>query len=270
MRNFGIASLFVLLVAQPGCVSISGVSRAAKRAMQRCAIESEPSGATIRLNGQRVGTTPCEVGYPFGKVGRSDYRFSASLAGHRTKVQKFSSFPTYITFELEPVPVTYVSAANHDDILGCDLAALPELSERASVAVLDFRVGAEVPPEVGEALADFCRETVQDSERLTLVDRQNMRTLLTEEDFAATVQCDDTRCLVDFGKKLRAQKIVHGRACRVGEALVLTLKMIDVSSATVDAICNVKTTGPIEELLDLTGPATCQLLRDALEPDGTL
>ncbi len=263
MRFLGFVSLFALLAVQPGCISISRVTKAARLAMQQCAVETQPPGATIRLNGQRVGQAPCELNYPIGKMGRSDYHFSASLEGYRTEVKTLGAFPTYVLFELRPaVP------AGPADVLECQLEELPTPTVRPSIAVLDFRVGEDVSHDVGEALADFCRETVQESQCYILVNRENMRAILSEEDFAATVQCDDTRCLVDFGKKLRAQKIIHGRAAHVGEALILTLKLVDVSSAAIEAICNVKTTGVLEELLDLTGPATCRLMADALRANG--
>ena len=72
------------------------------------------------------------------------------------------------------------------------------------------------------------------------------------------------KCLVDYGRKLRAQKIIHGRVSRVGEAYVITIKMIDVGSAAVDAIENAKVLAGVEQLVDFVPPTTCRLLRDAL------
>lgn len=139
---------------------------------------------------------------------------------------------------------------------------MPE--QQSSLAVLDFQVSEGTSVHVGQSLADYCRETAQKSQRFVLVDREAMRALLSEEDFATTFKCDDTRCLVNFGRKLRAQKIVHGRVNRVGDAYVLTIKMIDVGSAAVDGIRNAKVTGSVEQLLDFVPLTTCQLLRDAL------
>lgn len=266
MRAFAQTYLALAMLALSGCISIGDVKQAAREAMQRCAVESEPPGATVRINGQRVGTTPCEVPRPFGNAGRKGYHFAASHEGYETAILEYRDFPTFVQFELNPIPAELEPAAY---AIECDLDALPTLDEPRSVAVLDFQVSGDVDRNVGETLADFCRETIQHSRRLILVDRNNMRAILSESDFAATFECDDTKCLVDFGRKLRAQYIVHGRTTRVGRMRVLTLKMIDVSTGAIVAVRNVKAGGSLERLLDLAGPATCALLREGLPAEPT-
>lgn len=254
--------LSVLLTGQAGCINIFGIGGIAREAMQRCAVESEPAGALIRVNGQRVGTAPCEIGRPFGDGGREKFQFSASLTGYHTEVREFKQFPTYVLFQLRATAATSQPAA----LLECNLETLPAPARLRSVAVLDFQASGDGDDshDIGITLADFCRETVQDSRRMILVDRENMRALLSEEDFAATYRCDDTRCLVDFGRKLCAELIIHGRTTQIADTRILTLKLVDVASAKIVALRNVRTPGSCEELLDLIGPATCRLLHDAL------
>ncbi len=151
------------------------------------------------------------------------------------------------------------------EIADCRLEELPAQSEETSLAVLSFQVGEGLSTEAGEALADLCRETIQESGRYLLVDREQMKLLLSEEDFASTISCDDTRCLVDYGKKLRAQKIVHGRISRVAESFVLTIKILDVGSATIEAIRTATVRGKLDDLIVYVRPTTCHLLHTALE-----
>ncbi len=250
--------LSLLLVSQSGCISLSGIKNAARDAMQRCRVESIPPGAVVHLNGVRVGETPCDVGRPFGDGGRSRFEFAVSCTGYRTQVKDFPQFPSFVTVELEPLPRATA-------LPECSLSSLPVRAAPVSVVVLDFQVAGDVDRNAGQTLADYCRETIQASGRVILVDRGYMRAILSEEDFAATFECDDTKCLVDFGRKLHAQMLVHGRTTMLGQTRVLTLKMIDVSSAAVVALLNVKTGGALEDLLDLTPTATCQLLHDALQ-----
>jgi len=260
MRASWVYGLLFLVVTQSGCRLLT----VATQAMQRCHVDSEPAGANIIVNGREVGTAPCEVPYPMQMLGKSGFHFVARLEGHGTEMETYKKFPSYVLFEMKAKAGQGELPAATRKLLDCTLADLPPVAEGASLAVLDFQVGEDGPSDVGQALADYCRETVQQSERFVLVDRQNMLALLTEEDFGATFRCDDTRCLVDFGKKLRAQKIIHGRASRVGDVHVLTLKLVDVGSAKIEAIRNAKMPGQIEDLLDLVEPATCELLHDAL------
>ena len=261
MTRFSIAiSLVALLLSQSGCI-IDDIADAARLSMQRCTVESDPSGADIRVNGKYAGNSPCEFARPFGDAGRNDFQITASLDGYYSEARDFKDFPTYILFELQPKPTEDQQYARSVD---CDLSELPALDDPPSVAVFDFRVDDDISPSAGEALADFCRQAVQESRRLLLVDRENMRSLLTEEDFAASVQCDDTRCLVDYGRKLRAQFVIHGRAAKIGRAYVLSLKMLDVATTELISIRNTKSHRSLEDFLNLAGPTTCELLHDAL------
>jgi len=147
----------------------------------------------------------------------------------------------------------------------CNFDTLKVPAHTASVAVLDFGGGDDVSPEIGQVLADYCRQAIRECQCMTIVDRESMRAILSEEDFAATFECDDTRCLVDFGRKLRAQKIVHGRITRVGKSYVLSIRLVDVGSTAVQAIQNERVVGSPEALLDVVEQTTCRLLHQALD-----
>ena len=154
------------------------------------------------------------------------------------------------------------------EVPDCDLRTLTIPSPLSSTAVLDFQAGEGINTDARTVLADLCREAVKDSNCYLLVERELMRALLSEEDFAATVTCDDTRCLVDYGKKLRAQKVVHGRISHLGESFVVTMKMVDVGTAAVNAIRSATIHGTIEETAAAIRPTTCALMRDALRDEG--
>lgn len=131
------------------------------------------------------------------------------------------------------------------------------------MAVVDFFVEKSLGSTIDRGLADICRSAIQESGLFILIDRENMLTILGEEDFASVIKCDDTKCLVDYGKKLRAQKMVHGRLSQVGDAFVLTIKLTDVSTGKVESFKTSQIRGSTDELLKWVQPQTCQLLREA-------
>jgi TolB-like protein len=150
----------------------------------------------------------------------------------------------------------------------CVLSDIPVApSGSASLAVIDFDHDDHVAQGTARACADLCRGVVNDSGRFIVVERQSMIHILGEQDFAATVKCDDTRCLVNFGKKLRAQKLLHGRLSKAGNSFVLTIKLLDVSSGMVDALQTKRVQGRVDDLLSAVEPQTCALLRSALTVD---
>jgi hypothetical protein len=149
--------------------------------------------------------------------------------------------------------------------VGCGLTAGQSEPEHdpPSVAVLDIDADESLRAEA-DALGDLCRKQIQDTGRFVLVDRDTIRLVLREEDFTASMRCDDTRCLVNYGAKLRAQKLVHGRLARVAEGLMLTLKMVDVGTARIDGVETARTGADVRELFDVIEPTSCALLSQAL------
>lgn len=146
----------------------------------------------------------------------------------------------------------------------CDLGQLPRPKEPTSIAVLDFRTDATTGSNDGEVFADFCREAVHKSRAFQLVERNDMRAILSEEDFANTFKCDDTKCLVDFGRKLMAQTIIQGRVAALNGSFILTLKIVDVSAGTIGAIENLDAGTTADRIPSLIRLGTCRLLSEAL------
>ncbi len=149
--------------------------------------------------------------------------------------------------------------------VGCDLNAAPDAPglNLPSIAVLDFDAEDALRAEA-DALSDLCRKQVQETQRFILVDRNTIRLVLREEDLAASMRCDDTHCLVNYGAKLRAQKLVHGRLARVAEGLMLTLKVVDVGTAKIDGMETARTGPDAKDLFDVIEPTSCALLSQAL------
>jgi len=190
--------------------------------------------------------------------------------------REYAQAKTDLAFALAHLPAAFVIAKKARALLGeiegpsngplnCQLPDRRVGEIANSVAVFDFRTtSSDMQTDVGMLLADFCRQSVKESGRYILVDREAMATLLSEEDLASTISCEDTRCMVDFGKKLKAQKIISGRVYQLGETWYVSAKMLDVGSSNTDAIKNAQTQGPADNLTKLIPDLTCDLLRQAL------
>jgi len=267
-RLVAIPLLLLATLAATGCVTgasnVPAPRRVAAPKTHLCRVASSPPGAFLMANGVGVGTTPCSIA-PDEIPCFRNFEIVAEFPGYYPASRSFDTWieglPSYIQLQLTPLQD---KASTPTSVPECDLGGLPIVRKRASVAILDFRVDENLSLAVGESLADFCRETVQDSNRFLLVDREEMRILLSEQDLTAAIQCDDTRCLVNYGRKLRAQKIMYGRAVRVGSAFILTLRMVDVGSGEIQAIKTAKVGDSADYLVDFISPLTCQLLYDAL------
>lgn len=126
---------------------------------------------------------------------------------------------------------------------------VPE-SERVTLAVIDFGVTGTTNGSAGQALADICRDVIGKSGQFRLIDRNNVKSVLGEQDFAAAVRCSETSCLVQYGRILEAQKILHGRLSQIGERFVLFLSLTDVNTAIIDTTETLTGSSEIETLAD--------------------
>lgn len=148
----------------------------------------------------------------------------------------------------------------------CDLPDWPNHAPEVSLVVFDFRVTTSSgDAAAGEVLADLCRQAVHDAERFTMVTREDMSLVLKEEDFTSILKCDDTTCLVNYGKKLRAQKIIYGKASKLGQQWRLSIQMLDVSRGVEDTRKTSQPVGDVEALADVVPALTCELLKTAME-----
>jgi hypothetical protein len=147
----------------------------------------------------------------------------------------------------------------------CDLTELPrpEPEERPVLAVLDFQYGEDLRADDGRALADLCRTAANDSGRFVLVDRARIADILGERDFAEAMNCDTTVCLVEYGKLLNAEKMMHGRINRLGEVYVLAVAMTDV--ATGEQVSRSANLEDIEESTEAIPELVCEIIRERAE-----
>ena len=156
-------------------------------------------------------------------------------------------------------------AAPRRQTAGCDLSELPTVkaSEREPLAVLDFQIGADMEDDISRALADLCRNAIQDSGRFVLVDRERIADVLGERDFAAAVACENAACYVEYGKLLGARTMVHGRINRLGDVLVLAVGMTDVASGR--QASKSASLEDVEDSTDAMPELVCELIRSACD-----
>jgi hypothetical protein len=144
----------------------------------------------------------------------------------------------------------------------CDLSGLPgsEPDERPVLAVLDFQFGEDLRADDGRALADLCRTAINDSNHFVLVDRARIADILGERDFADAMKCETTVCLVEYGKLLGAEKMMHGRINRLGDVYVLAVALTDV--ATSEQVSQSANLESVEDSTEAIPDLVCQIIRD--------
>lgn len=131
----------------------------------------------------------------------------------------------------------------------------------STLAVLDFDVGEHLGVDVGKAMADLCRDLLQRKRLFILLDRERIAAVLGEQDFVAAVHCDNTKCLVEYGRLLGATRMMHGRINKLGDLLVLTIAVTDVNTGVQTS--RSKTLSKVDEAISALPILVCEIVRDA-------
>lgn len=151
--------------------------------------------------------------------------------------------------------------------LGCSLDSLKATDENvhSTLAVLDFDVGEHLGVDVGKAMADLCRDLLQRKRLFVLLDRERIAAVLGEQDFVAAVHCDNSKCLVEYGRLLGAARIMHGRINKLGNLLVLTIAMTDVNTGVQSS--RSKMLNEIDEAVPALPILICEIVGDTIRKE---
>lgn len=107
--------------------------------------------------------------------------------------------------------------------------------EKLTAAVLDLEAREGVSQNVVLMLSDYLRIQLFTTQRFTIVTRENMETILKEQQFQLS-GCTSQECIVQVGQLLGVQKMFTGSLGKIGATYLITLKMIDVQSGKLEGV----------------------------------
>jgi formylglycine-generating enzyme required for sulfatase activity len=141
-----------------------------------------------------------------------------------------------------------------------DLRAADEPPAKPRLAVLDFKVAGKVDASGSQAAAALVRREINASGKYDLMDREMMRERMAEKDFAAIVECDQVKCLVQYGKSLDVQKIVGGSLASFGDSWLVEIRLVDVNTGREEKTFARKYTGKMDDVLDIVVDGARELI----------
>ena len=131
-------------------------------------------------------------------------------------------------------------------ILGTSVNA----QNKQTVAVMDLAV-VGIDANISLVLSNLVRQELIKSERYNVVDRNNMESILKEQDFQLSDACNTSECVVEVGKVLGVEKMIFGTIGALGKKFLIDLQLIDVKSGRLEKAENTSHVGTLE---DLDGP----------------
>jgi TolB-like protein len=209
-----------------------------------------------------------------GRVGRLGTSYVATLKLTDTKKVSVESAESISTEDAKELPELMRAAA--DRLLGLSgarAAATFKLevgTEGTSAAVLDLE-GHGVSAATAANLTDLLSLELKKFKGLNVVSRSEIQAMLQYQTDKMVLQCSsDTSCLIEIGGALGVDYLVSGSIGRLGESLVVSLKLLSIHEAKVTSRVSETFEGDEGELVRALRFASQRLLGKQAAGNGSL
>lgn len=105
--------------------------------------------------------------------------------------------------------------------------------QKTTAAVMDLEAKEGVSQGVAGILSDSLRTYLVNTNKFTMVTRENMEHVLKEQAFQLS-GCTSQECIVQAGQLLGVRKMFAGSIGKVGATYVINLKIIDIESGKIE------------------------------------
>lgn len=128
------------------------------------------------------------------------------------------------------------------------------MGAKANVALKNLSAEG-VDSLTAELISDRVRLELFRSEYYNVMERHEMKAVLTEQKMNLSGLCDEARCDVELGRILSVDNIITGSIGQVDSLFLLSLRVIDVETAKIVQVADVDVQGGLQELFAVGIPA---------------
>ena len=121
----------------------------------------------------------------------------------------------------------------------------PDIVSYIAVSDLD---GSEVSSSEIKALTERLRSELLMTKHFKVLERDIMEEILKEQGFQQS-GCTTSECIVQIGQLVNVEKMVAGTINKIGNTYSSSVRIIDITTGSIDKIVSFDYTGPIDELL---------------------
>ncbi len=154
-------------------------------------------------------------------------------------------------------PTTSVSAAAP--------RRLPE-GDRRNIAVAVLQAKSGVTPDEAALLTDRLGVELVRTQRVNLMEREQMNAILAEQGFQQSGACTDEACLVEMGQLLGVSGLVSGSIGKLDKLIMLNVRLIDVGSAKIETVVSEDVEGNISSVVSRLSGVAAQLAGGSVTP----
>ncbi len=149
------------------------------------------------------------------------------------------------------------------------IVCLPLISwsqvQKRNYAVIGLKNAEGVSAGEAEIIADRLRIELFNTGGASMMERDQMQEILSEQGFQQTGACTDEACMIEIGQLLGVERLISGSIGKLGSMFLLNFRAIDVQTAKIIAVVSKDISGGIEDVVKLL-PSVARELVEAAAP----
>ncbi len=133
--------------------------------------------------------------------------------------------------------------------------------EKINIAVMEL-TGQGIDKSARIGLTNIIISTISENykDRYNILERDQIDYILKEQGFQQAVGCNDVSCAVEIGQLLGVSYLIIGNVEKIGQLYIITLKIVNVSSAKIEKVITKEFKGRKEKLVKLIKFMTIYLI----------
>lgn len=141
---------------------------------------------------------------------------------------------------------------------------------KKNIAVINLKSGSGVNASESELISDRLRGDLFNTDKVNVMERDQMQEILKEQGFQASGACTDEACLVQMGQLLGVEMLITGSLGKLGSMFLVNVRMIDVKTAKIVKVVSVDVKGDIEDVVGRLKNIAEQLVGEQQAPTRSL
>lgn len=212
-------------------------------------ITSQPSGASVSINGKRAGSTPTSINLNLiNRIYRGPENIVISKAGYMPSIRIVGPFdfpPSQIHSALSPTtkPIQFQSSEKHS--FSDNYAEHPY--RRSTAAVLEFDTRSNISNDEVALLADRFTTELNRTGVFILTSKSKMKEIVELQN--ASIDCSSSECAIELGRLLSVQYMIYGSVGKIGSIYTVNASIVSVESSRVVSSTSMDFKSGAEEVL---------------------
>ncbi len=124
-----------------------------------------------------------------------------------------------------------------------------ETDELPNIAVLTLKNSEGITPGGAALITDRLNVELFRTNRVTLLERDQIKDILKEQGFQGSGACSDEACLVEMGQVLGVQEIITGSLGQLGTLIIINVRSIDVTTGRIMKVVSQDIPGKLENVI---------------------